>query len=338
MLSQNVHHLLRSMKKKVDIKKRFVAHRGANNSAPGNTYPHLPENTIHSLREAYNKGAYFVECDIHMSKDGEIVVIHDDTLARTARYNPDLAITLTEEEFNKMKDTELPHLDYQKVISQVDVGAYADYLDKSYRGTRISLLQDFLKELKDHPQRTLVIELKAGDTRIVDTLKKLIDDCVLEYRLELHQLIFISFDFQLISLCKSALPSYQHLLLTTATPHENDRRPDPKNPAQEIGLYYRIDNKKDLERVIKLTKSAKLDGLDVEYNDKLIDADFMQRIHSAGLKSIVWNYAKDDTLTMCKSMLDAGADLINTNQPERVFNELSVAMGDTAIVYLKSKF
>ena len=42
-----------------------------------------PENTLAGFREAVAMGADFVECDVHLSRDGEIVVIHDDTLDRT---------------------------------------------------------------------------------------------------------------------------------------------------------------------------------------------------------------------------------------------------------------
>lgn len=42
-----------------------------------------PENTLAGFREAVALGADFVECDVHLSKDDAIVVIHDETLERT---------------------------------------------------------------------------------------------------------------------------------------------------------------------------------------------------------------------------------------------------------------
>lgn len=44
---------------------------------------HAPENTLPSLLEAVNAGADAVEFDLHVSKDGVLVVVHDDTLDRT---------------------------------------------------------------------------------------------------------------------------------------------------------------------------------------------------------------------------------------------------------------
>ena len=52
-----------------------VAHRGASSYAP--------ENTFAAFNKALELGASHVELDVHFSRDGHIVVIHDDTLDRT---------------------------------------------------------------------------------------------------------------------------------------------------------------------------------------------------------------------------------------------------------------
>lgn len=52
-----------------------VAHRGGAKLAP--------ENTVAAFEKAIALGADAIELDIHLSSDGEIVVIHDDTLDRT---------------------------------------------------------------------------------------------------------------------------------------------------------------------------------------------------------------------------------------------------------------
>jgi glycerophosphoryl diester phosphodiesterase len=48
----------------------------------GNPAGH-PENTLASFRSAIELGVDLIECDVHMSSDGELVVIHDHTLERT---------------------------------------------------------------------------------------------------------------------------------------------------------------------------------------------------------------------------------------------------------------
>jgi glycerophosphoryl diester phosphodiesterase len=48
----------------------------------GNPAEH-PENTLASFRSAIELGVDMIECDVHLSADGELVVIHDHTLERT---------------------------------------------------------------------------------------------------------------------------------------------------------------------------------------------------------------------------------------------------------------
>jgi glycerophosphoryl diester phosphodiesterase len=57
------------------VKPMLIAHRGGSLEAP--------ENTLASFRHAIEVGAKYVELDVQMSKDGVLVVIHDDTLDRT---------------------------------------------------------------------------------------------------------------------------------------------------------------------------------------------------------------------------------------------------------------
>ena len=54
----------------------IVGHRGA----PA----HAPENTLAAFRRAIEDGAQLLECDVHLSADGEVVVMHDETIDRTA--------------------------------------------------------------------------------------------------------------------------------------------------------------------------------------------------------------------------------------------------------------
>ena len=48
----------------------------------GNPADH-PENTLASFHSAIELGVDLIECDVHMSSDGHLVVIHDHTLDRT---------------------------------------------------------------------------------------------------------------------------------------------------------------------------------------------------------------------------------------------------------------
>jgi glycerophosphoryl diester phosphodiesterase len=54
-----------------------VAHRGASGYAP--------ENTLASFKKALELGVDGIELDVHLSKDGKVVVLHDPLLLRTTK-------------------------------------------------------------------------------------------------------------------------------------------------------------------------------------------------------------------------------------------------------------
>ncbi len=61
-----------------------IAHRGNSSAAP--------ENTFASFESALALGATLIECDVQMTRDGELVVIHDPTLDRTSDRTGDLRL------------------------------------------------------------------------------------------------------------------------------------------------------------------------------------------------------------------------------------------------------
>ncbi len=54
-------------------------HRGAAIAAP--------ENTLDAIEEAFRRGYEGVEFDIQLTGDGTLILLHDDTLERTARFD-----------------------------------------------------------------------------------------------------------------------------------------------------------------------------------------------------------------------------------------------------------
>jgi glycerophosphoryl diester phosphodiesterase len=67
----SLRHRLRSERGRVWV----VGHRGA--------MGHSPENTMASFERALELGADWIELDVHLSRDGALIVIHDETLERT---------------------------------------------------------------------------------------------------------------------------------------------------------------------------------------------------------------------------------------------------------------
>ncbi len=55
---------------------RPIAHRGLHDGAQG-----IVENSLAAAQRAIDKN-YAIECDVQLSKDGEAIVFHDETLTR----------------------------------------------------------------------------------------------------------------------------------------------------------------------------------------------------------------------------------------------------------------
>lgn len=89
---------------------RVVGHRGAALLEP--------ENTLRSFRRALADGADALECDVHLSRDGHVAVMHDPTIDRTAapssprRTGPLAELTRTElDEVRLPGDEPIPSLE-----------------------------------------------------------------------------------------------------------------------------------------------------------------------------------------------------------------------------------
>ena len=70
-----------------------IAHRGASGT--------FPENTLSAFRAAIGAGADMCELDVQLTRDGYVVVIHDDTVERTTDGKGEVA-ELTLEELKRL--------------------------------------------------------------------------------------------------------------------------------------------------------------------------------------------------------------------------------------------
>ena len=59
---------------------KVFAHRGSSGQ--------WPENTMLAFRKTMEEGADGIENDVHLSKDGEVMIIHDESLSRTTGREP----------------------------------------------------------------------------------------------------------------------------------------------------------------------------------------------------------------------------------------------------------
>ncbi|MEU5522174.1 glycerophosphodiester phosphodiesterase family protein [Streptomyces sp. NPDC047860] len=116
----------------------IVAHRGAS--------AYAPENTLAAVDKAAALGVEWVENDVQRTKDGELVVLHDDSLQRTTDVEelfPDRAPW-------KVKDFTAAE------IARLDAGSW---FDPAYAGARVPTLEQFLHRMERYDQK-LLLELK----------------------------------------------------------------------------------------------------------------------------------------------------------------------------------
>jgi glycerophosphoryl diester phosphodiesterase len=119
-----------------------MAHRGASALAP--------ENTIEAFRLALEAGAGGLELDVHMTRDGHIVVIHDATVDRTTSGTGAVS---------EMTIDELRGLDAGYNFSP-DGGPTRPYRG---RGSKVPMLERVLREF---PGVAINIDIKAGSSGI----------------------------------------------------------------------------------------------------------------------------------------------------------------------------
>lgn len=146
---------------------KIYAHRGSK----GN----YPENTLLSFQQGINEGADGIELDVHLTKDNEVVVIHDDTLDRTTTGTGAVkAYTLDD-------------------IRQFSAGSKFTHLDKyetKWDLERVPTLKEVLELLAPN-EVELNIELKTNSTNYVGIEEKVLD-IVKEYS-DSRSIVYSSF-------------------------------------------------------------------------------------------------------------------------------------------------
>ena len=143
----------------------IIAHRGYLSEAP--------ENTIAALTAAFLAGATDIECDIQVSSDGGLVIIHDATVDRTT------------EGTGNVKDLELA------TLRALDAGTH---FSAAFAGEKILLLSEVLQLLVDNPGVTLHAEIKGYRTTAdIALMVQPIIDAGLEDRVILQSFVFTDF-------------------------------------------------------------------------------------------------------------------------------------------------
>jgi len=222
-----------------------IAHRGASGC--------YPENTISAFRAGVEAGADAIELDVHLSKDGEVVVMHDDHLGRTASGKGKLAdLTLAE-------------------IRAVDVGSWKS---PEFAGKRIPTLREVFAEIS----LPVMVEIKPEGEQVVRRTVEAIRDTGAETRT-----IIASFSETNLRWASEMLPECERLALGKpklqrvldlahiAGPHFDDADGKLVNDLHrnDRALWvWTVDEPKDIERMLRLG----VDGIISNWPDRVVTA------------------------------------------------------------------
>ncbi len=159
-----------------------IAHRGASGQGLA------PENTLAAFEMAIQMGIDVVEIDVHATRDGQIVVLHDPTLDRTTdRQGLVRELSLNE-------------------VRRADAGTW---FDPRFSGERVPILEEVL-EVARH-RALVLIEIKAEF--IAERLLSIVDDMSAE-----SQVIIQSFNPQTVQRIKLLNPAIPTALLIGKLP------------------------------------------------------------------------------------------------------------------------
>lgn len=159
-----------------------VAHRGFS--------VEYPENTLLAFREAIELGVDFIEIDVHETKDGTLVVIHDHTLERTT----DGRGAVKEKTFEE--------------IQTLDAGKWKG----KFEGVKIPSLDEVLGFVAGKTR--LLIEIKDANPEKICKL-------LLKHRME-NYVVIASFDMEKVIRTRQMAPSVSTALISTAFPENPD--------------------------------------------------------------------------------------------------------------------
>jgi glycerophosphoryl diester phosphodiesterase len=170
----------------------IIAHRGASYDAP--------ENTLAAVQLAWQQQADAVEVDVQLSKDGKLVVIHDDNTKRSGGFA------------RKVRAQTLDDL------RRLDVGRW---MGRRWTGERIPTLEAVLATVPEG--KRLFIEFKCGPEAIPE-FKRTAKDVA--------PLVAIGFAGETMRKLKAEMPGLEVCWIGKLRRHWRTGRPSP--PAEQL--------------------------------------------------------------------------------------------------------
>ncbi|PYQ53891.1 MAG: hypothetical protein DMF78_07925 [Acidobacteria bacterium] len=156
----------------------IIAHRGDSS--------HRPENTLAAFAAGLETGAAIVEFDVHLTRDGEVVVIHDETIDRTTDGRGEVKqMTLAE-------------------IRRFSAG-YPSRFGSAYAGERVPTLAETLGLLRERAHAMIEIKPEAVTDDAEGGIEAHVIEEVRRAGME-KDVALISFDRRALRRCQAFAP------------------------------------------------------------------------------------------------------------------------------------
>lgn len=110
---------------------KLIAHRGVSGLERENTYP--------AFVAAGNRTYFGIETDVHLSADGQFVILHDETTARVSLQKTDVHVE--ESPFSAVENLLLPDLDGSLSRRDIRIPRLADYISICKKYEKVGVLE-----------------------------------------------------------------------------------------------------------------------------------------------------------------------------------------------------
>ena len=281
-----------------------------------------PENTLYSYAYAIELGATSIECDMQLTKDGQIVMSH----------NPILNSDITRDENgnyieNNKYDIRLMTVDELKKfdvgVMDPNCGEYYDLHGKTQftYDAKIPTLEELMQLIQSYGDKNIVLNIEtksypdpasAGYKNNADPKKfvEVFNNIVKKYDME-NRVVLQSFDWQTLIEMKKLNPNISTSALWQEQPSwgrdsESLRRYEKKKSSWLGGL----DIKDYQGNPVKAAHAIGTDIISPYYTE--ISKQDVDEAHSLGMKVVPWTVNNEKDMNM---LLDMGVDGIISDKP-----------------------
>lgn len=281
-----------------------------------------PENTLYSYAYAIELGATSIECDMQLTKDGQIVMSH----------NPILNSDITRDENgnyieNNKYDIRLMTVDELKKfdvgVMDLNCGEYYDLHGKTQftYDAKIPTLEELMQLIQSYGDKNIVLNIEtksypdpasAGYKNNADPKKfvEVFNNIVKKYDME-DRVVLQSFDWQTLIEMKKLNPNISTSALWQEQPSwgrdsESLRRYEKKKSPWLGGL----DIKDYQGNPVKAAHAIGADIISPYYTE--ISKQDVDEAHSLGMKVVPWTVNNEKDMNM---LLDMGVDGIISDKP-----------------------